>query len=78
MVGQQLNTIAPSAVLKLEPGDQDALGCKLVALIQAGQFDAALQLINSKALQADVGFEKVWRLLNRKVPSQRIALVVLC
>jgi hypothetical protein len=52
--------VAPAAaVLKVVPGDQDALQCKLVALIQAGQFDAALQLITSKSLEADANFEKV-------------------
>lgn len=48
------------AVLSILPGDEDALQCKVVALIKGDHFDRALSVIKaSKKSSADFGFYKV-------------------
>lgn len=47
------------AVLKLAPGDQDALRCKAVLLIEAGRMEEALKLLGEPPLSASMAFEKV-------------------
>lgn len=49
-------------MLKAAPGDEDALRCKVVALIKADAIDRALLSIppaTAKGLHADLGFYKV-------------------
>jgi hypothetical protein len=45
--------------LKLLPGDEDALRCKAVLLIEAGNHEEALRLVSVPPLAAGMAFEKV-------------------
>lgn len=48
------------SVLSIAPGDEDALRCKVVALIRADSFDKALSTIQScQKFSTDFGFFKV-------------------
>lgn len=48
-------------VLKLAPGDADALRCKVVLLIELGNFEEAMKLVIQPPLAASMAFEKVRR-----------------
>ena len=39
--------LTSSAVLKLQPADQDAIKCKVAVLLEGGLFDEALEYISS-------------------------------
>lgn len=47
------------AVLKLAPADEDALRCKALVLIELENFESALLVISTPALEKSLGFEKV-------------------
>lgn len=51
--------VCACAVLKLSPGDKDAVRSKVVALIELSRFDKAVEVINSSILANDLAFEKV-------------------
>lgn len=56
-----LLSLLMDVVLAVAPGDEDALRCKVVALVKAGDFDRALRVIlaSQKSL-VDFVFLKVW------------------
>ncbi|XP_010470681.1 PREDICTED: signal recognition particle subunit SRP72 isoform X1 [Camelina sativa] len=57
---QQVVKVADQ-VLSIVPSDEDAIRCKVVALIKDDQIDVALSVINSfQKLQIDLGFEKAY------------------
>jgi len=51
--------VCACAVLKLTPGDKDAVRSKVVALIELSRFDEAVEFINSSNVADDLAFEKV-------------------
>ncbi|KAL4423713.1 hypothetical protein ABPG75_001014 [Micractinium tetrahymenae] len=51
---------AADEILKLAPGDQDALRCKAVLLIEAGRMEEALKLLGEPPLAASMAFEKAY------------------
>lgn len=46
-------------VLKLSPGDEDALRCKVVALISEGEWEEAGKVLAHKRLEGKMQFERV-------------------
>ncbi|KAK9071837.1 hypothetical protein SSX86_008267 [Deinandra increscens subsp. villosa] len=54
--------VAGRQVLSVNPGDEDAIRCKVVSLIKADNIDDALSTIVtfSKKYPLDFGFFKVW------------------
>ena len=46
-------------MLKISPGDKDALHCKVVALVELSRFDDAIDVISSNDSDEDLAFEKV-------------------
>ena len=60
----------PAPVLKLAPGDQDALRCKAVLFIESGNLEEALKLAGQPPLAASMAFEKV------RAPAARCTAVV--
>ena len=50
---------AAASVLKLAPGDQDALRCKAVLFIESGSLEEALKLVGQPPLAASMAYEKV-------------------
>lgn len=54
-----LNIVHSCAVLRLAPGDIDALKAKLVLLIEVSRFDEALLLLSDASLTEQAPFEKV-------------------
>lgn len=50
---------AAATVLKLAPGDADALSCKAVALLQEQEYEAADKVLQHKALQGKLPLERV-------------------
>ena len=56
------------AVLAISPGDEDAVQCKIVALIRADNIDDALKAIDSfKKLPIDLNFFKVWKFISLRI-----------
>lgn len=53
------NSVHSCAVLRLAPGDIDALKAKLVLLIEVSRLDEALLLLNDASLMEQAPFEKV-------------------
>ncbi|KAL4446353.1 hypothetical protein ABPG77_003160 [Micractinium sp. CCAP 211/92] len=51
---------AADEILKLAPGDQDALRCKAVLLIEAGRMEEALKLLGEPSLATSMAFEKAY------------------
>jgi len=47
------------AVLKVAPGDADALACKAVALLQEQEYEAADKVLQHKNLQGQLTLERV-------------------
>lgn len=47
------------AVLKVAPGDADALACKAVALLQETEYEAADKVLQHKNLQGQLPLERV-------------------
>lgn len=47
------------AVLRLSPGDVDALKCKAIANLQLGEYDEAAKVLSHKQLQQEMPFERV-------------------
>ena len=56
-----LSSVLCGAVLKLAPGDKDAVHSKVAVLIELGRFDEALQAIAACPAAAEIAFEKVIR-----------------
>lgn len=52
-------SIHKRAVLKAAPGDADALACKAVAHLQQQEYGAADRVLQHKALQGGMAFERV-------------------
>ncbi|KAI8463766.1 MAG: hypothetical protein J3K34DRAFT_526736 [Monoraphidium minutum] len=49
-------------ILKLSPGDEDALRCKVVGLVNEGEFDEALKVLGHKRLEGKMHFERAYAL----------------
>ena len=47
------------AVLKISPGDKDAIHLKVIALIELSRFEEAVDVVDSNNFAADLAFEKV-------------------
>lgn len=47
------------AVLKISPGDKDAVHSKVIALIELSRFEEAVAVIDSTKFAAELAFEKV-------------------
>lgn len=47
------------AVLRLSPGDVDALACKAVANLQLGEYEEAAKVLSHKKLEDQMQFERV-------------------
>lgn len=66
---------AADEILKLAPGDEDALRCKAVLLIESGNHEEALKLVSQPPLAASMAFEKAYCLYRRsKLPEALAAL----
>jgi hypothetical protein len=48
-----------TAVLKVAPGDADALACKAVALLQLQEYESAEKVLQHKNLQGQMPLERV-------------------
>lgn len=48
-----------TSVLKLSPGDEDALRCKVVALVSNGDFEETQKVLGHKRLEGQMQFERV-------------------
>lgn len=51
--------LVPHAVLKLQPGDQDAIKCKVAVLLEASSFEEAAAYITTLGTDSSFAFEKV-------------------
>ncbi|GBF97135.1 signal recognition particle subunit [Raphidocelis subcapitata] len=47
-------------ILKVSPGDEDALRCKVVALISEGDFEEAQKALGHKRLEGQMAFERAY------------------
>ncbi len=54
-----LDLLPSCAVLKAAPGDVDACKCKAMAYIQLGDFESAMQMLNTKVLANTMQYERV-------------------
>ncbi|KAI3426329.1 hypothetical protein D9Q98_008702 [Chlorella vulgaris] len=64
---------AADEILKLAPGDADALRCKVVLLIELGNFEEAMKLVTQPPLAASMAFEKAYCLYRRGKLKEALA-----
>lgn len=56
---QLTSVLQCDTVLRLSPGDVDALACKAIAQLQLGDYDEAAKVLSHKQLQGQMHFERV-------------------
>jgi signal recognition particle subunit SRP72 len=61
------------AVLRLVPGDQDAIKSKVFLLIESGDFDGAIKLIANQGNPPDLAFQRAYSLYRHGSPQDAIA-----
>lgn len=62
-----------SAVLRLIPGDQDAIKSKVFLLIESGDFDDAIKLIADQGNPPDLAFQRAYSLYRHGSPQDAIS-----